>query len=81
MQKKTRPVLALSAAVLCATLLAGPKDELSGGFWVRFGSLPGVCSPADGVTCAADADGKLTLTFKARPEEILGDLRFSAGAS
>ena len=46
MHKKTRPALALFAAALCATLLAGPKDELSGGFWVRFGSLPGVCSPA-----------------------------------
>lgn len=70
--------LCLAAVLVGGFALAGPKDELSGGFWVRFGSLPGICSPADGVTCAADADGKLTLTFKARPEEILGDWTMSA---
>ena len=65
--------LCLSAALVCGFAFAGPKDETSAAFWIRFDALPAQCSPAAGVICSADAGGHVKLTLKACPDEVLGD--------
>ena len=68
-----RPCFCLATVVACGFVFAGPKDETAAAFWIRFDALPAQCSPAAGVICSADADGRVKLTLKARPEEVLGD--------
>ncbi len=70
--------------VSCAMMaVAGPKDELSVAFNVRFASFPAECSPAPGVVCRADAAGDVSLVLKGAPDEILGDwtMPVAAGVS
>ena len=68
-----RPCFCLATVVACGFVFAGPKDETAAAFWIRFDALPAQCSPAAGVICSADAAGRVKLTLKARPEEVLGD--------
>jgi len=68
-----RCLASVLSAALAGILLAGPTDELSGSFWVRFSDSPAVGSPTNGVVCACGSDGRLSLRFLARRDEILGD--------
>ena len=82
MRKKT---FVLGAALLSAAVAAAaPRaplpiapvtpNERSVAFWVKFDALPSVGEPTGLVGLSADADGRLTATWKAHPTCIQGDL-------
>ena len=61
--------------------LPGPNDvpeERAVSFWVKFDRLPSVGEPTGLLGCRADADGRLLVSWKARPTEIVGDLEMTA---
>ena len=68
-----KEMVCLLATLSFGFAFAGPKDETSAAFWIRFDALPAQCSPAAGVVCSADAGGHVKLTLKACPDEVLGD--------
>jgi len=68
-----RCLASVLSAALAGILLADPADELSGSFWVRFSDSPAAGSPTNGLVCAYGSDGRLSLRFLARQDEILGD--------
>ena len=74
MVKARRRIAGCVASLVAAgSLFAGPADERSGAFWVRFDGLPASGSPLPGVVCSAAADGRVKLTLRGAVDEILGD--------
>ena len=80
-----RKTILLGAALLSAAVaVAAPRaplpvapmtpNERSVAFWVKFDALPSVGEPTGLVGLSADADGRLTATWKAHPTCIQGDL-------
>ena len=53
-------------------------DEQAVSFWVKFDKLPSVGEPTGLLGCKADAEGRLLVTWKALPTEIVGDLAMTA---
>ena len=56
-----------------AWLKALNPNELSVAFWVRFDKLPSRGEPIGLVRCAADKDGRVTVTFPAQPTDFHDD--------
>lgn len=76
-----RPFLSLCLALTaCAASAAEPvpcghagESEVSAAFRIRFDRLPCASPVLGAFTCTADAEGRIAVTYRAEPSELLGD--------
>ena len=76
----TLSMLASSPPEAPASDFAKERDlsELSVAFWVRFDKLPSEGEPIGLVSCTADKDGRVTVTFPAQTTEFQDDFKLYA---